>query len=48
MEVVKIGGREYPVLETVTVMGQAIPRLSIRMMSDERERELSRREKASA
>lgn len=44
METMRIAGREYPVLETVTVNGQPIPLLSIRMMSDKRERELARKE----
>lgn len=43
METMKIGNREYPVLETVTVNGHPVPLLNIRMMSDERERELARK-----
>ncbi|MCI8761333.1 MAG: hypothetical protein HFF28_00610 [Oscillospiraceae bacterium] len=43
METMKIGNREYPVLGTVTVKSQPIPLLNIRMMSDERERELMRK-----
>lgn len=43
METMKIGSREYPVLETVTVNGHTIPLLNIRMMSDKRERELGRK-----
>ena len=44
METMKIRDREYPVLGAVTVNGCCVPLLNIRMMSDERERELSRRE----
>ncbi len=40
METMKIGNREYPVLGTVTLNGLPVPLLNIRMMSDEREREL--------
>lgn len=47
METMKISGKEYPVLDTVTFRGQQIPLLSIRMMSDERERELARRKGAA-
>ena len=47
METLKIAGREFPVLEAVAVNGQIIPLLNIRMMSDERERELSRRKEAA-
>lgn len=43
METMKIRDREYPVLGTVTVNGCCAPLLSIRMMSDERERELARK-----
>lgn len=43
METMKIGNREYPVLGAVTVNGCCVPLLNIRMMSDERERELSRK-----
>lgn len=48
MKTYKIAGREFPVLETVAVNGQIIPVLNIRMMSDERERELARRKRATA
>ena len=47
METYKISGKEYPVLGTVTVNGCCVPLLNIRMMSDERERELSRRKEAA-
>ena len=47
METMKIRDREYPVLGTVTVNGCCAPLLSIRMMSDERERELARRKGAA-
>lgn len=43
MESIKIRDREYPVLGTVAVNGHIIPLLNIRMMSDERERELARK-----
>lgn len=43
METMKIRDREYPVQGTITVNGQPIPLLNIRMMSDERERELGRK-----
>lgn len=43
METYKIADREYPVLNVVNVKGQFIPLVNIRMMSDERERELSYR-----
>ena len=43
METMKIDNREYPVLGTIAVNGQPVPLLNIRMMSDERERELMRR-----
>lgn len=43
METMKIRGREYPVLGAVAVNGHLIPLLNIRMMSDERERELARK-----
>ena len=46
-QTMKIGNREYPVLGTVTVKSQPIPLLAIRMMSDERERELARRKGAA-
>ena len=48
METMKIAGRDYPVLGIVTVNGQSIPLVNIRMMSDERERELARRKAATA
>lgn len=48
METIKIAGREYPVQGAVTVNSQPIPLLNIRMMSDERERELARRKEATA
>lgn len=38
-----VQGLEYPVLGTVAVNGRLIPLLNIRMMSDERERELARK-----
>ena len=44
METMKIRDREYPVLGTIAVSGHLIPLLNIHMMSDERERELSRKE----
>ena len=44
METMKIRDREYPVLGTVAINGHSVPVLSIKMMSDERERELSRKE----
>lgn len=44
METMKIMDREYPVLGTVAINGHSVPVLSIKMMSDERERELSRKE----
>lgn len=43
METMKIDNREYPVLGTIAVNGQPVPLLNIRMMSDERERELMRK-----
>lgn len=43
METMKIDNREYPVLGTIAVNGQPVPLLAIRMMSDERERELMRK-----
>ena len=43
METMKIRDREHPVLGTVTVNGYRVPLLDIRMMSDERERELGRK-----
>lgn len=39
----KIAGKEYPVLGTVTIKGCPVPLLSIKMMSDGRERELGAR-----
>ena len=39
----KIRDRVLPVLGTVTVNGYRVPLLDIRMMSDERERELARK-----
>lgn len=38
-----VRSREYPVLGAVAVNGYLIPLLNIRMMSDERERELARK-----
>ncbi len=43
METMKIDNREYPVLGTIAVNGQPVHLLAIRMMSDERERELMRK-----
>jgi len=43
MEIYKIADREYPVLGTINVKGQLIPLVNIRVMSDERERELARK-----
>jgi len=43
METYKVAGREYQVLELVNVKGQLIPLLDIRVMSDERERELAQK-----
>ena len=43
METMKIRDREHPVLGTVTVNGCRVPLLDIRIMSDERERELGRK-----
>jgi len=43
METYKIADREYPVLDVVTVNGQIVPLVNIRMMSDEREQELARK-----
>lgn len=48
MEIYKIANREFPVLETLNVHGHSIPLLDIRMMSDERERELARKEGPAA
>ena len=48
METMKIAGVKYPMLGTITINGQTIPLLNIRMMSDERERELARRKEATA
>ena len=47
METMKIGNREYPVLGTVTLNGQSVPLLNIRMMTDERERELAQQKGAA-
>lgn len=47
METMKIAGRDYPVLGIVTVNGQSAPLVNIRMMSEERERELARNGSAS-
>lgn len=43
MKTYKIAGKECPVLGTVTIKGRPVPLLSIKMMSDERERELGAR-----
>ncbi len=48
METYKIANREFPVLEILNVNGHSIPLLDIRMMSDERERELARKEGPAA
>ncbi len=48
METYKIADREFPVLEMFDVNGHSTPLLDIRMMSDERERELARKEGPAA
>ncbi len=43
METMKIAGRSYPVVGAIHIDGKAVRLLNIRMMSDERERELGRK-----
>lgn len=43
METMKIAGRSFPVVGAIHIDGKAVRLLNIRMMSDERERELGRK-----
>lgn len=43
METIKIAGKSFPVVGAIHIDGKAVRLLNIRMMSDERERELGRK-----